>query len=197
MKRALRAALALTLALLLVFGDAVMSFADPAGGSVQMELAAKSRKKKNRPTPSPAAGEAAATPEALSETTASPAVTPTPVPEGPIIDPQSIADYLFAHGELPENFITKKEARALGWDSGLDLSKIAPGKSIGGDYFGNYEGKLPVEKGLTYHEADCYYTRGKRNAYRIIYSSDGRVWYTEDHYNTFTELFPTVPDSAP
>ena len=197
MKRALRAALALTLALLLVFGDVVMSFADPAGGSVQMELAAKSRKKKNTPTPSPAAGEAAATPEAPSETTASPAVTPTPVPEGPIIDPQSIADYLFAHGELPENFITKKEARALGWDSGLDLNKIAPGKSIGGDYFGNYEGKLPVEKGLTYHEADCYYTRGKRNAYRIIYSSDGRVWYTEDHYNTFTELFPTVPDSAP
>ena len=196
MKRALRAALALTLALLLVFGDAVMSFADPAGGSVQMELAAKSRKKKNTPTPSPAAGEAAATPEAA-ENTASPAVTPTPVPEGPIIDPQSIADYLFAHGELPENFITKKEARALGWDSGLDLSKIAPGKSIGGDFFGNYEGKLPVEKGLTYHEADCYYTRGKRNAYRIIYSSDGRVWYTEDHYNTFTELFPTVPDSAP
>lgn len=197
MKRALRAALALTLALLLVFGDVVMSFADPAGGSVQMELAAKSRKKKNTPTPSPAAGEAAATPEAPAENTASPAVTPTPVPEGPIIDPQSIADYLFAHGELPENFITKKEARALGWDSGLDLNKIAPGKSIGGDYFGNYEGKLPVEKGLTYHEADCYYTRGKRNAYRIIYSSDGRVWYTEDHYNTFTELFPTVPDSAP
>ena len=116
------------------------------------------------------------------------------MPEGPIIDPQSIADYLFAHNELPENFITKKEAQSLGWDSRYNyLSDVAPGKSIGGDYFGNYEEKLPVGKGISYHEADCYYTRGKRNAYRIIYSSDGRVWYTEDHYNTFTELFPTMP----
>ena len=113
--------------------------------------------------------------------------------ELPVTDPQDIVDYLEYFGELPENFITKKEARSLGWDSGLDLSKIAPGKSIGGDYFGNYEEKLPVGKGISYREADCYYTRGKRNAYRIIYSSDGRVWYTEDHYNTFTELFPTVP----
>ena len=125
-------------------------------------------------------------------------MTPTPMPEGPIIDPQSIADYLFAHGELPDNFITKKEARALGWDSQRNyLSDVAPGMSIGGDYFGNYEGRLPVEQGVEYHEADCWYTGGKRNAYRIIYSNQGRVWYTEDHYETFTELFPTVPLEDP
>ena len=118
--------------------------------------------------------------------------TPTPIPEGPIIDPQSIADYVFAHGELPENFITKKEARALGWDSSWNyVSDVAPGMSIGGDWFGNYEEKLPVVLGREYREADCWYTGGPRRAERIIYSNDGRVWYTEDHYNTFMELFPT------
>ena len=119
-------------------------------------------------------------------------MTPTPVPEGPIIDPQGIADYLFSHDmQLPDNFITKKEAQQLGWDSSYNyVSDVAPGKSIGGDYFGNYQRKLPVGKGISYREADCWYRKGPRNAYRIIYSTDRRVWYTEDHYNTFTELFP-------
>ena len=157
-------------------------------------LLAKSKKKKNTPEPT-----AAVTPAPAAEKT-DPAfpekeMTPTPVPEGPIIDPQSLADYLFSHQmQLPENYITKKEAQRLGWDSHANyVSDVAPGKSIGGDYFGNYEGRLPQGQGITYHEADCYYTKGKRNAYRVIYSSDGRVWYTEDHYNTFTELFPTIP----
>ncbi len=114
------------------------------------------------------------------------------VQAGPIIEPQAIADYLFEHGELPDNFITKKEAQALGWDSSRNyVSDVAPGKSIGGDYFGNYEGILPKDKGQKYHEADCYYTGGKRRAERIVYSSDGHVYYTEDHYATFTELFPS------
>ena len=123
--------------------------------------------------------------------------TPTAVPEptatsGPLDEAQRIADYIFEHGELPENFITKKQAQALGWDSMYNyVSDVAPGKSIGGDYFGNYEQKLPVVKGRKYYEADCFYKGGKRNAYRIIYSTDGHVWYTEDHYNTFIELFPT------
>jgi len=127
------------------------------------------------------------------------AATATPVPEGPITDPQSIADYLFTHGELPENFITKREAQDLGWGSRFKyVSDVAPGMSIGGDRFGNYEERLPVRRGLEYREADCYYTRGGRNRYRIVYSNDGRVWYTEDHYKTFTELFPTVPlDGTP
>ena len=111
---------------------------------------------------------------------------------GPIIEPQEIADYLFEYGELPDNFITKKEAQALGWDNSRNyVSDVAPGKSIGGDYFGNYEGILPKDKGQKYHEADCYYTGGKRRAERIVYSSDGHVYYTEDHYATFTELFPS------
>lgn len=111
---------------------------------------------------------------------------------GPIIEPQDIADYLFAHGELPDNFITKDEAQALGWDSSRNyLSDVAPGKSIGGDRFGNYQGRLPKAKGRTFWEADCRYTSGRRGSERIIWSSDGHVWYTNDHYNTFTELFPS------
>lgn len=170
----------LTAVLLLLLQTAAMADSLPEGAQLL------ARKRNNTPTP------------ALTETvTPGPGegkMTPTPEPEGPIIDPQSIADYLFSHGELPENFITKKEARSLGWDSSRnDLSDVAPGMSIGGDYFGNYEGILPVEEGVEYHEADCWYTGGKRSAYRIVYSNQGRVWYTEDHYQTFTELFPTIP----
>lgn len=163
-----------------------------AGQTAQWDTLARSKKKKQT-TPTPAVTEAP-TPEKADASAAADAVTPTPVPEGPIIDPQSIADYIFANGCLPDNFITKREAQALGWDSYINyVSDVAPGKSIGGDYFGNYEGKLPRENGVKYYEADCWYTGGRRNAYRVIFSNRGRVWYTEDHYNTFTELFPTVP----
>ena len=191
---------ALLLALLLVMAEVGTTFADPGSENrltTGIETLAKSRKKKKQTatpepvvTPSPTAASGAPAPQ----------MTATPVPEGPIIDPQSIADYLFAHGKLPDNFITKEEARAWGWDSSRNyLSDVAPGMSIGGDYFGNYEERLPVVKGRKYYEADCYYTGGKRNAYRVIYSDDGHVWYTEDHYQTFIELFPTAPimTSAP
>ena len=110
----------------------------------------------------------------------------------PIIEPQDIADYIFAHGELPDNFITKKEAQKLGWDSSYNyVSDVAPGKSIGGDRFGNYEGLLPSQKGRQWYEADCYYTKGKRNAHRILYSNDGLVYYTDDHYESFTQMHPS------
>ena len=105
---------------------------------------------------------------------------------------QRIADYIFEYGQLPDNFIRKQEAERLGWDSRFNyVSDVAPGKSIGGDRFGNYEERLPVVQGRKYYEADCYYRGGKRNAYRIIYSSDRHVWFTGDHYETFVELFPT------
>ncbi len=139
------------------------------------------KKKKN--TAAPQATAVVETPTAVPEPTATP---------GPLDEAQRIADYIFEHGELPDNSITKKQAQALGWDSAFNyVSDVAPGKSIGGDYFGNYEQKLPAVKSRKYYEADCFYKGGKRNAYRIIYSTDGHVWYTEDHYNTFIELFPT------
>ena len=110
----------------------------------------------------------------------------------PIIEPQDIADYIFEHGKLPDNFITKKEAQKLGWDSSRNyVSDVAPGMSIGGDRFGNYEGRLPSKKGRQWYEADCYYTKGKRNAHRILFSNDGLVYYTDDHYETFTKMYPS------
>lgn len=111
---------------------------------------------------------------------------------GPITEPQAIADWLFEHGELPPNFITKDEAKALGWDNSRNyVSDVAPGMSIGGDRFGNYEGQLPAAKGRKFFGCDCNYTGGKRGSERIIYSNDGHVWYTGDHYGTFTEMEPS------
>ena len=93
-------------------------------------------------------------------------------------------------GHLPENYITKKEAQSLGWNSKEgNLDEVAPGKSIGGDYFGNYEGALPEADGRTYHECDIDYEGGRRNAKRIVYSDDGLIYYTEDHYETFELLY--------
>ena len=105
---------------------------------------------------------------------------------------EDVAAYLVRYGHLPANFLTKDEARELGWDSQRgNLGEVAPGMSIGGDRFQNYERYLPKVKGRIYYEADCCYTGGKRNDKRIVYSSDGHVWYTDDHYATFTELFPS------
>lgn len=101
-----------------------------------------------------------------------------------------VAAYLWTYGHLPENFITKKEAKALGWDSTKgNLGEVAPGKSIGGDYFGNYEGLLPEAAGREYHECDIDSTGGYRGAKRIVFSNDGLIYYTEDHYETFDLLY--------
>lgn len=109
----------------------------------------------------------------------------------PITDPQQIVNYLDAYGRLPDNFLTKKEARELGWDSSYNyVGDVAPGMSIGGDRFGNYEGQLPSKKGRTWYECDANYRGRKRGAERILFSSDGLYYYTNDHYNTFTQMFP-------
>lgn len=101
-----------------------------------------------------------------------------------------VAAYLYEFGHLPDNFITKKEAQDLGWDSKEgNLDEVAPGKSIGGDYFGNYEGVLPEADGRTYHECDIDYEGGHRNAKRIVYLDDGLIYYTEDHYENFELLY--------
>ena len=111
--------------------------------------------------------------------------------ELPVTDPQQIVNYLSIYGELPENFITKNEAKALGWDSRYNyVGDVAPGKSIGGDRFGNYEGLLPEKKGRTWYECDANYRGKKRGAQRVLFSSDGLYYYTDDHYQTFTEMFP-------
>lgn len=111
--------------------------------------------------------------------------------ELPVTDPQQIVNYLDAYGELPENFITKKEAQALGWDSRYNyVGEVAPGMSIGGDRFGNYERLLPSKKGRTWYECDANYRGKKRGKERVLFSSDGLYFYTSDHYRTFTQMYP-------
>ena len=96
-----------------------------------------------------------------------------------------VALYIRRFGTLPRNFITKEQARALGWRGG-PLEPYAPGKSIGGDRFGNYERRLPPDN---YRECDID-TRGKpRGAKRLVYTPKGeRIYYTDDHYKTFKEV---------
>lgn len=103
---------------------------------------------------------------------------------------EDVAAYIHQFGHLPDNFITKKEAKNAGWVSSKgNLSEAAPGKSIGGDRFGNYEGILPEKEGRQYYECDIDSDGGYRGAKRIIYSDDGLVYYTEDHYETFELLY--------
>ena len=159
------------------------------------EAPAEDTAKTPKPTKTPKVTKAPEQTKAPGPTkTPKPTKTPEPAetPAGPITEPQAIADYLFRYGKLPDNFITKAEAQALGWDSSRNyLSDVAPGMSIGGDRFGNYEGQLPGAAGRKFFECDCNYTGGKRGGERIVYSNDGHVWYTGDHYGTFTELFPS------
>lgn len=102
---------------------------------------------------------------------------------------EDVALYIHQYGELPQNFITKAEAQKLGWTGG-SLEKYAPGKCIGGDNFGNYEGLLPKKSGRKYTECDID-TLGasSRGAKRIVFSNDGLIYYTDDHYATFTLLY--------
>ena len=102
---------------------------------------------------------------------------------------EDVALYIHTYGHLPSNFITKKEAKAQGWPGG-SLEPYCPGKCIGGDYFGNFEGKLPDAEGRKWTECDIN-TLGaqSRGAERVIYSNDGLIYYTSDHYETFTLLY--------
>ncbi len=110
--------------------------------------------------------------------------------DGYYTSPQDVADYLYLYGELPDNFITKNEARDLGWDSqDGNLDEVAPGMSIGGDKFGNREGLLPKANGRQYYECDVNYSGGYRGGERIVYSNDGLIFYTDDHYNSFEQLY--------
>lgn len=101
-----------------------------------------------------------------------------------------VAAYIHEFQVLPPNYITKAEAQKLGWDNTKgNLWQVTRQKSIGGDRFGNLEGLLPAAKGRQYYECDINYAGGYRGAERIIYSNDGLVFYTADHYKSFTQLY--------
>ena len=166
---------ALLLALLLTFS--LVSCSSESGSSVPQQ-------------------ETAATEEAVStEETAAPEAEPEEpqeeaIPEyGSYTTAEDVALYIYTYGCLPENFITKKEARKLGWEKG-SLEPYAPGMCIGGDHFGNYEGLLPEADGREYTECDIDTLGAKsRGAKRIVFSNDGLIYYTPDHYESFVLMY--------
>lgn len=107
---------------------------------------------------------------------------------GTYTDKEHVAKYIYEYKTLPSNYITKNQAKKLGWQTKGTLDKVAPGKSIGGDRYGDYENKLPKANGRKWTECDIDYVKGNRNAKRIIFSSDGLIYYTNDHYQTFNRV---------
>lgn len=107
-----------------------------------------------------------------------------------------MVDSIKETGELPNNYITKSQARALGWSEGKALNNYAPGKVLGGDIFDNSSGILPKAEGRIWYEADIGidYTMARSNlknpAYRILYSNDGLIFGTYDHYESVFQIFP-------
>ncbi len=153
--------------------------------------------------PQPAAeqggGELVLLPESASEPDAAAefaAEEPAAEPAGTTLDEngsyttkEDLALYIHTFGHLPPNFITKKDAEKAGW-SGGSLEKVLPGMCIGGDRFGNYEGLLPKAKGRSWTECDVNTLGAKsRGAERIVFSNDGLIFYTADHYDSFEQLY--------
>lgn len=110
--------------------------------------------------------------------------------DGSYTSKEDVALFIHSYKKLPKNFITKKEASALGWEaSKANLWDISHEKSIGGDRFGNREKLLPTKEGRQYYECDIDYQGGYRGPERIVYSNDGLIYYTKDHYESFTLLY--------
>jgi len=103
---------------------------------------------------------------------------------------EEVALYIKTYEKLPNNYITKAEANDLGWDSDKgNLWDVSNKKSIGGDRFYNREGLLPKDDNIQYFECDIDYEGGFRNSKRIVYSSNGYIYYTSDHYESFELLY--------
>ncbi len=161
-------------------------------GQTQTETAAE--QKETTAASEPEKKSEASEPEETPEATETTEETPVIDEDGTYTSKDEVALYIHTYGKLPSNYITKDEAEELGWkkkqgEAG-QLQNVAPGKSIGGSRFGNYEGQLPDKKGRKYYECDINYVSGNRGAERIIYSNDGLIFYTGDHYETFEQLYP-------
>lgn len=139
-------------------------------------------------TESPAKTEAPSKTDGPAAPTEEPRDKDLPVYGESYYDVKNVVLYLENYGELPPNYITKEEARELGWSGGT-VEKYKEGAAIGGDHFGNHEGLLPTSKGRSYTECDIdtlgYGSRGVR---RLIFSNDGLYFYTDDHYESFKQV---------
>lgn len=173
----------------------------PAIATAKATTSAKSTVKSTVKPKATASPKQTATPKLTSKATTSPKVTikATAKPTATKLSVskskaytsrEEVALYIHTYGTLPKNFITKQEAQNLGWDSAVNyVGDVAKNKSIGGDKFGNFDRKLPTARGRQYYECDIDYKGKKRNAKRIVYSNDGLIYYTDDHYDSFTLLY--------
>ncbi len=103
---------------------------------------------------------------------------------------EEVALYIHLYGRLPDNYVTKREAQELGWSGGSVERYAGEGTAIGGSRFGNYEGLLPEAEGRAYTECDVGTVgASSRGAQRIVFSNDGLIYYTGDHYESFELLY--------
>ena len=124
------------------------------------------------------------------ETTVAPTRGPTVEEDGWYTTKDEVALYIHTYGRLPGNFISKTKARDRGWDASAgNLDEVCPGMSIGGGRFYNDDGLLPDKRGRQWTECDINYHGGYRGAERIVFSNDGLIFYTADHYETFEQLY--------
>lgn len=181
-RKFIRRLLALAVLLVLCFGAQTLLPEDaaPAGEAQQTSQAAVTADY-GILQDSPDAGEAA---------DAAPGGTETAIDEDGSYDSKDeVALYIHTYGHLPSNYITKAEAEKAGWNGG-PVDKYCPGKCIGGGRFGNYEGLLPDAEGRVWTECDIN-TLGasSRGPERIVFSNDGLIYYTPDHYDSFELLY--------
>ena len=92
-------------------------------------------------------------------------------------------------GKLPQNYISYQDAIKAGWKKKKgNLNKVAPGKMLAKGGYKNRNGHLPEKSGRIWYEADINYKWGYRGKDRILYSNDGLIFVTYDHYKTFIEI---------
>lgn len=127
------------------------------------------------------------TPETPDE---SPSESPSVSEDGWYNSKEDVALYIHLYGRLPDNYVTKREAQELGWSGGGVERYAGEGTAIGGSRFGNYEGLLPEAEGRVYTECDIDTVGGNsRGAKRVVFSNDGLIYYTGDHYESFELLY--------
>lgn len=145
------------------------------------------KQSESQPSTTPAEGTTQQQPTGYDE----PAVEVLPIDEdGTYNSVEDVSLYLYTYGELPDNYITKNSARDLGWEGGSVEYYAGDGYAIGGDKFRNQDGQLPSADGRQYYECDIDTVgESKRGAERIVYSNDGLIYYTPDHYEHFELLY--------
>lgn len=104
-------------------------------------------------------------------------------------DGQNGADYWMKYfADWPEYYITRDKLISLGWKWGKSPAKFAPGKMATMGIYQNRNGHLPQKSGRVWYEADINYYSGRRNGHRLLWSNDGLLFVTYDHYETFLEI---------